>query len=366
MLFDPRPKNSRKDLFDREEELEELKKAVRRYPIVLLLGIRRVGKSSLLKVALNELENGIYIDVRELYFSSGGWITVDSLTNALERALNSLKPSFRRKITEALRSVKGVTVAGVTLKFESRVSLPDVLNALNDVGVIMAFDEAQYLRYYGARGGKEFLAMVAYAYDNLENMRFVFSGSEVGSLHDFLGTANYDSPLYGRVYGEITVKPFSRELSREFFRRGFEEAGMKVEEKLIERTVELLDGIPGWLVEFGYNYIETRDFDRAMESVILKAEKFMEGELRELARRSERYILILKAIAMGFDRWELIKDYLEARSGKIPNPRLANLLRNLEKMSWIRKVYRDGTKRYEIVDPVVARILRKFSRQAGL
>ncbi|AFN03547.1 ATPase 1 [Pyrococcus furiosus COM1] len=29
---------------------------------------------------------------------------------------------------------------------------------------------------------------------------------------------------------------------------------MEVEEELIERAVELLDGIPGWLVEFGYTF----------------------------------------------------------------------------------------------------------------
>ena len=70
--------------------------------------------------------------------------------------------------------------------------------------------------------------------------------------------------------------------------------------------MELLDGIPGWLVEFGYNYIETNDFDKAIEGVLVKAEKFLEGELRELEKRSRRYLLILKAIAMGFDRWELV------------------------------------------------------------
>ena len=360
MLLDPRPKESRKDLFDREEELERLKRAVERYPLVLLLGIRRVGKSSVLKVALNELENGIYIDVRELYFSSGGWITSETLTKAFEKALNSLKSKFRGKVIETLRKVKGVTIAGVSLTFESKTSLLDVLNALNDVGVVIAFDEAQYLRYYGARGGKEFLAMVAYAYDNLRNVRFVFSGSEVGLLHDFLGVANYKSPLYGRVYEEITVDPFSRELAKEFLRKGLEEVDIKMDENLIERVTELLDGIPGWLVEFGYNYIETRDFDKAIEGVLVKAEKFLEGELRELERRSRRYLLILKAIAIGFDRWELIKDYVEARSGKVSNTRLANLLRNLEKMSWIRKTYHDDIKRYEIIDPVVVRVLKRI------
>jgi len=237
--------------------------------------------------------------VRSLYFSSGGWITNETLTKAFEKALNSLRSKFKRRIFETLRKVRGVTIAGVSLTFESKTSLLDVLSALDNVGVLIAFDEAQYLRYYGARGGKEFLAMVAYAYDNLMNVRFIFSGSEVGLLHDFLGIANYDSPLYGRIYKEITVEPFSRDTAKEFLRTGFEEVDVRVDEGLIEKAVELLDGIPGWLVEFGYNYIETKDFDKAIEGVLVKAEKFLEGELRELERRSRRYLLILKAIAMG-------------------------------------------------------------------
>jgi len=269
-----------------------------------------------------------------------------------------IRSKLKKKIFEVLKRVRGVTIAGVSLTFDDKVSLSEVLNALNDVGVVIAFDEAQYFRYYGSRGGKDFLAMVSYAYDNLENVRFIFSGSEVGLLRDFLGIVDYDSPLYGRIYEEIMIEPFTRELSKNFLRRGFEEFGIDFEEEVIEKAVELLNGIPGWLVEFGYNYVETRDFNRAMENVVVKAERFLEGELRELSKRSRRYILILKAIAMGLNRWELVKGYVESRSGKIPNTRLANLLRNLEKMGWIRKTMKE----YRVVDPVIVRVLKNLSK----
>lgn len=57
MLFDVRPKTDRKDLFGRERELEWLLGALRSdVPLILLLGVRRVGKTSLLRVALR---NGV-------------------------------------------------------------------------------------------------------------------------------------------------------------------------------------------------------------------------------------------------------------------------------------------------------------------
>ncbi|MGC8975656.1 MAG: hypothetical protein ACP5KB_05635 [Thermoprotei archaeon] len=51
MLFDPKPKNSRSDLFDREEEISELKESIPRLSLTLLLSVRRVDEIS----ALNEL-----------------------------------------------------------------------------------------------------------------------------------------------------------------------------------------------------------------------------------------------------------------------------------------------------------------------
>ncbi|EEB73478.1 ATP-binding protein [Thermococcus sp. AM4] len=355
MLFDPRPKKRREELFDREKEIEELLNT--REPLTLLLGIRRVGKSSLLRVTLNEVENGVYIDARKMYFDSGGWITSESLIREFERALNSLRGSVRGKVFETLGHVRGVSISGLKLELSRDARLSEVLEALNDVGAVIGVDEAQYLRFYGSRGGREFLALLAYAYDNLDNLRFVLSGSEVGLLHDFVGIDDYESPLYGRSHGEVVLRPFPRELSVEFLRRGFTEVGVDASDELIERAVEFLDGVPGWLVEFGRKYSETKDFEGSLEYVFRQARGFLKGELRELERRSPRYILILEAIARGQDRWELIRDYLALRGHNVPKSRLAELIRNLEKMSWIEADFSSGRKRYRIIDPVIERVL---------
>jgi len=44
MLFDPRPKRRRDDLFNREKEIEKLHNFVND-PITILTGIRRIGKN---------------------------------------------------------------------------------------------------------------------------------------------------------------------------------------------------------------------------------------------------------------------------------------------------------------------------------
>jgi len=142
-----------------------------------------------------------------------------------------------------------------------------ILEALNDVGAVIGIDEAQYLRFYGSRGGKELLALLAYSYDNLDSLRFILSGSEVGLLHDFLGIDDYESPLYGRSHREVVLKPFSKGLSI---------------------------GVPGWLVEFGRKYAETQDLMDSLEYVFQRAKGFLNEELKELERRSPAMCLSLR------------------------------------------------------------------------
>ena len=356
MLFDPRPKERRDEIFDREGEIKALLNGMENYPITLLIGIRRVGKSSLLRAALNECnEIGLYIDARKLY-STGGSVSQAALVGEIRNILAGKgRVGFLRGI-----SVERVSIAGLQLK-PREATFVDLLEFLNSLGrkaakkAIIAFDEAQYLRFYGSRGGKELLAAVAYAYDSLENLGFVFTGSEVGLLHDFLGLDDYSSPLYGRIHEEVEVKPFRRELSREFLRRGFDEVSMSISEEEIKAAVEELDGIPGWLVEFGFHYWKKGSFEKALEMTMRKARAVIREELKELEKRSGRYSLILRAIAMGLTSWSTIKEYVEAKAGPVTNARLSELLRNLEKMGWITK--ENG--KYRIIDPVVEKVLRE-------
>ncbi|MEM1546061.1 MAG: hypothetical protein QXY40_04825 [Candidatus Methanomethylicia archaeon] len=63
MLFQDRPVENPNDLYDREEELEKLRKAMMEKAITLVIGFRRTGKISLIKVAsLNN--NVVYVDAR--------------------------------------------------------------------------------------------------------------------------------------------------------------------------------------------------------------------------------------------------------------------------------------------------------------
>ncbi|MBC7095017.1 ATP-binding protein [Thermococcus sp.] len=350
MLFDPRPKSRREEVFDRDIEFEGLEESVRTYPITLLLGIRRVGKSSILRAYLNN-KPSILVDCRELY-GEKGHIAREDLIDELQK-----KGSLLSKLLSKFKAELDLKF----LKLEPKdATLREILHELNEVGeklgqpFILAFDEAQYLRFYGSRGGKELLALLAYAYDSLSNVRVIMTGSEVGLLHDFIGFEDYKSPLYGRLMGEVYIKPFDRETSMEFLRTGFNEIGVEISEGEIEKAVDLLDGIPGWLVTFGLEYSKVKDLEKALKRTLRVAKGLILGELKELEKRSIRYSLILQAIALGYNRWSLIRDYLAVKGHRTPEPRLHELLKNLKKMGWIE----EKNRKYSLTDPVVVAVLK--------
>jgi len=149
--------------------------------------------------------------------------------------------------------------------------------------------------------------VLAYSYDNLRNLKFVLMGSEVGVLYGFLALEDRESPLYGSAKDEIVIERFSREEAIEFLETGFAEAGVSVPRGLWRRSLMRLTGYPA-----GSSSTATRWSAKARLSTRQRSSK----ELREVARQSELYGHVLRAVALGYRRWSAIKRAAEAWMGR--------------------------------------------------
>ncbi|WP_243670322.1 ATP-binding protein [Vulcanisaeta sp. JCM 16161] len=252
MLFSTEPKTSLDELFDREVEVERFRSGLNER-LVLVLGIRRVGKSSLVLSVLNSLGiDYVFIDVRKLYDDVSRKVPAERIYEELKSSLRRLSLWWR--IRDIISEVD-VSLGPARLKLSAsriRDGIARILETINNAGrrVVLVLDEAQYLRYstIGLR------PLLAYAYDHLRNITLVLTGSEVGLLNDFLGLNDPSSEFYGRYYYVVELRPFDRGRSMEFLRRGFRELGITVDDRVIERAVDELGGIVGWLVYFGRLY----------------------------------------------------------------------------------------------------------------
>ena len=363
MLFDPRPKTSREELYDREKELRALHEFARSgSPLMVVLGVRRVGKTSVVRVFLNEAGHpSIYIDAR--IFEEQGY-SRETLLRAFSDALNRLRGRWVG-LLEYLRAIDFVSVGGLGVRLrrgERAPTLARLLGALdswaeeNGETIIVAVDEAQMLRYLrGGKGRIDFTAIIAYGYDNLRHVKFVVTGSEVGVLTGFLGFDDPESPLYGRVWDELAIKGFSREQSLDFLRRGFSECGVSPPGRVLEEIVSLVDGIPGWLTFFGYKYCRNPD-PSVVREIYRQAKSLALGELRRLP--SKYYLLALKAISHGNRRWKTIKQAIELWIGhRITSAQASRILGALQRLSLIEKT---GEGEYRIIDPVVAEAAKEL------
>lgn len=362
MLFDPSVKVNRADLFDRERELSELIEAIRlRERLIIVYGVRRVGKTSLVNVAIREVkEPFIIIDVRKLYFESGlkailEKILVKELIKRFSEQRKLLE-SFGVNLRELFSKIRSIRVGPVEIELVSDRESPSLTELLEEINewfekhnrvFLIMLDEAQYMRY----SNKRFDLLLAWTVDNLRNIIHVLTGSEVGLLREFLRLETGDSALSGRARREVYVERFSEEESLKFLHKGFAELSLNPSINELQDTVKTLDGIPGWLTLYGY-YRATRgtSHEKTLKTVLDEGAGIVFSELESLIKPSRiRYLAILRAVASGLSSWSDIKAFVESRTGPVPDNRFNELLNKLVKYGYLKK----DNSLYSIPDPIV-------------
>jgi len=344
--FNPEPKKRKEDLFNMENELLTLDSGLRRGKLVVVSGLRRYGKTSLILTYLNESGlDYVYLDCRLL---PSGMISLNSFLSLLEGELS--KYGWAKKV---LSNVEEVSVGGFGVRFRVRNerSLLSVLQALE--GRVLVLDEAQELR----RSGYRFDSLIAYAYDHL-NLKIIISGSMIGLLYRFLRINDPEAPLYGRAFTEVKMRRLNEDESRQFLIKGFEQEGIEVSDEVINEAIKRFDGIIGWLTYFGFAVTTSReDINTIHEKASKLALSELDHALKIYSVGERRYREVLKIIAsLGKARWSEIKRGVEARLGKIPNNTLATIIKNLMDSGFIKR----EDEEYEITDPVLQQGIRKY------
>ncbi|GAB6102530.1 ATP-binding protein [Thermococcus atlanticus] len=357
VVFDHKPKCG-EDIFDRTREFEILEDAIQRFPIIALTGVRRVGKTSVL-CSFTHRTDGIFIDFRRITYARKHF-SEKEIVGEIIRILGKKKSSLSKilnEIDEVTLNLLGVGVKFHPFKtYES--TLIDILAKLNregeekDIPIILAFDESQYLSEYQGDPNR-FLILLGHICDNYEHLRVILSEARLGFLDRFLNTENYSSPLFDRPVKWITLPPFDPITSIEFLKEGFNELGMSIPIDEIEQAVNILGGIPGWLVEFGLKRKES-NFENAIKHTLSKAKAVLvDGELRYLKEQSPSYEQIIKGIVLGHNTLETLQGYLNAQ-GITLHRKLETELEYLTKLGWIKK----EKGKYTIADPIFEKALR--------
>ena len=332
LIFDTKPKSDPHFLYGREKELELLVQYLKQKDWVILLGPRRIGKTSLAKCAITKLGyKSIIIDARNN----------NNFEQALIKSLGKYEStlSIEAKIEAPHLPVK------LGIDYNRKFSSADLDTVLKKTGrLIILVDEAQWLH-----NPRRVSMLLAYLYDTYyDKVTFVITGSMIGIMKSIVDPASR-SPLYGRATTKMEIKRWGSSTSISFLKSGTREVGLRMDDRTGVIIEEALDGLPGWLTLFGYNYMHLKNQNTALTNTIKEAKKIVSDELEsisDLGLGMKRLIQIMQELSR-----EPLKftDLLDATN--FSNAVLSNHLNTLERLGYVEK-NTDG--KYLINDPILA------------
>lgn len=349
MYFTIKPKTKKEDLFNFEEEYLELKNEIIRNSnrIIVVSGLRRTGKTSLMNVVYNEMNlPKVYMDSREIFPFN---------PSAVNQHFISILNEFLKKYDLSRIILDHIKSVDFMLKIEPRekeVLLSSLLKNINEemkkrkTHLIIFIDEAQLLKPTG------FDRLIAYIYDNLINIQICMAGSEIGIMEEFIGKEK-DAPLYGRAKKRIYLGRLKPEESLLFLKQGFKQAKKDITEDELISVIKEIDGLVGWLSMYGWYSLESNS-KGALETVLTQGSKIVLDELNAFLKNRNgarnRYLAILKSLKIRPMGWSEIKTSIELEEKKeINDSHVYNYLESLMGYGFIEKEDRI----YKLSDPLL-------------
>lgn len=344
-LFDIPPKHDPKFLYGRERELADLVRYIQEKRWTVLLGPRRVGKTSLAKCAIEKSGlDSITLDAREnADFAS-------NLFSSLARQSSSLNVGANVGVPAS------VPLFSLGANFSRQVlkqSLDSLLNARRERTVIL-LDEAQWFS-----DRRTLIMMLAHLYDyHYETVTPIITGSSVGVMKSIL-QPNHKSALFGRPIMQIDVKKWNPSVSLGFVTEGLRQYKLSLDNALLLKTLDILDGLPGWLTMFGYYYTaKPLDYEQALSKTLSEALKIVDDETANIGKIAKGWQSHLKILSNLSMQSRSFSDLLEATN--LTNTALSRHLDMLLRLNYIEKG-EDG--RYVFTDPVLAELLKRRNKQ---
>ncbi len=336
MYFDISPKGSKADFFNYDYEYGQIKAAIaQKEKIIAVIGVRRVGKTSLLNLLFNEAESAkVWLDGRIITEPK------KEIFSAIYETVKSGKPKIFGRVESLNISAFGIGL-GIKPGGESRM---EIEKAISKARICVFIDEAQRMDRQGLAD------VLSYFYDRFPNISFIVSGSEVGLVEEILGEGDSAHPLYGRSVLRIQLNRLDHNKALEFLRTGFQQAGVKATEEELLSAISELDGLIGWLALFGHQKAILKNPD-AMGKTLETAAGIAASELSNFLKKAKNrglYLCILRSCS-GTGWTELMVKSGKALK-KTPNENTFNFaLKKLLSYSFIEK--KDG--KYHLSDPLI-------------
>ena len=340
-------------IFNLEKEKKLIIEFLRHNEWFMVSGIRRVGKTTLVRSLLKHL------GIRNIYINLWNIDEDRPYDDFIYRLSRELLSYVDRSIKSKLKGIEEISLLGIRVKLkhkEKEFYLDELLEQiLRKHRIVIVIDEIQEIE----KNLKKFSKLLSALHDQFApRLSVVILGSIASIRHLFKGDMSETEPLFGRIIREFNITPFSISEAKQFLLAGFEECNIDINTEDIEKAISYLGTITGWLVEFGRQYvIEKRalgsvEVDKIIETAYEHSKTIVYGEIARMLKGKKRfdvYLRILKLIANN--PYIGLAEISRALSRSKPT-----ILQYLEFLMFRNIVYGENG-RYNIIDPLYRRTI---------
>ena len=371
------------ELVDRVDEVRAVVRSIQQGGRLFLIGPRRFGKTSILRVAAEQARAGGTVVLRynaEAYPTLarlGQAIVADAagaLTGTVKKAGQKVQAFFgalRPQVSfNPLDQSYAVTLTAASPEGGGEALLAEVLDGLDrlaaDAGkpVAVVIDEFQQVV---EQGGVQAEAQIRAAVQRHDHVAYVFAGSKTGLLAEMTGEPS--RPFY-RLGARLFVGPVPREDFAPFLRAGFEGAGISIEEEAVEAVLDLAADVPYNVQRLAYAcWSQARDRNAEETGAAVTAEE-VRAVLEQLVRRDDPFYTQMwnrltaaqqKALlALVEERGEGLFAKAVLRQYGLPLSTMRTALAALVRIGVAREEETRGAVRYVLEDPFFPAWLRLF------
>ena len=269
---------NKKELYDRDNEINKILNSYKTRQPVAVIGFRRMGKSSILNAVKSILgENNVFV----IKFNIEGISNLQDYSNRLIESvivelskkyrLKYYKEEIKRLINRFIGSINQVNIKLNDVEIilnkyndymenmiraseviEDIINLPEKMAKNIHEKIVVIIDEFQYIRFL-KQPFHEILRIMRSKFNEHTDVQYIISGSEIGIIDELLNNKN--EPFYA-FFRIIKVLPFNKNESINFLKEGLENYNIKCDKAILEEIYEITSGIPAWLNLAGLDLAE--------------------------------------------------------------------------------------------------------------
>jgi hypothetical protein len=299
---------SGRDFCGRKILLKQIIEHIESSQRIVILGERRVGKTSLVSEAVRKCKG-----VRMLYVDLLGIKSIDALCRRILRAIVLLqkKSGWMEKIIKSLAYLKPtISVDPITsmptISFDASVelqanSITEVLALIESISkshrLVIILDEFQDTMKLA--DAHEALALLRSGIQFQTRIPYIFVGSIRHQMNEIF--SDHDSPFFKSAI-PLSVNPLPFEIFSKFLKKKFANGHRKMATEVLEKVFAIANNIPGdiqqfcealWEITTEKETIDTHKLKSALELIFAREQKSYEHYIGLLTNIQYRCLLAI-------------------------------------------------------------------------